>query len=720
MKNTRTRPSAAGKFILPNKFVRGVLVGFASFIIAFLLQNIIIFKTLEWKSWDLRLHLFSDPSKADKNIVLFLIDQYSLELYEKHQGLSWPWPRQMYSAILQYCKAGGTRACIFDLIFSESSVYGVEDDIDFANSIRESGNVFLSLFLSEAKKEPEESFFQSDNFSRFEKLKSGHKALPIAQSASLPVENLSRVARGMGNVRFSPDKDGIYRRLPLLFSYKNLLVPSLPLAVVEFLEGKRVKLLQNGDVFLGSKKIPLDESAQMLLNYHGPRGSYSSYSIASIINSWALIEQGKPPQIPPEEFEGKIILVSSSAPGLMDLRPTPFSSIYPGAEIHTTAIDNLLNGDFILLPPKFLNVFLILIFSLFTGIGVSHLQRPSKITPLFLFCLLLPAGVTIFAFYLGYWLDFVGPEIAVMTGFIGASLLNFSFEGRQRRFIKNVFRYYLSTHVIERIIKNPEQLRLGGEKRETSSFFSDIAGFTSISESLTPEDLICLLNSYLSEMTDIILSFQGTLDKYEGDAIIAFWNAPLDQADHALRACRAALECQKRLEDLRPSLEANFYHSLFVRIGINSGPAIVGNMGSLSRFDYTAIGDTVNLASRLEGACKLYDVPILIGENTYKEVKEKLVAKKIDIIRVLGKKKPVWVYELIGEKGIVPSSKMEKVLFFYKTLEVYRNRDWEKAKTMFQKEENTKLADAYIKRCKAFKKAPPPADWDGVFDLKFK
>jgi len=713
--------SGAVKYLLQNKFVRGALVGSFFFIIVLVLQNFLIFRTLEWKSWDFRLRLFSDPSKADRNIVLFLIDQYSLDLYEKHQGLSWPWPRQMYSAVLQYCKAGGVGACVFDLILTESSVYGIEDDLDLSARMAQSGNVFLSLFLSQEKKDIEEpSSHLAGRFS-FEKIEGNkHRALYPAQSVFLPVEALAREAQGVGNVQFSPDGDGIYRRLPLVFSYENILIPALPLAVVEFLGKGKVELAPEGDLFLKGQKIPLDESGRMLLQYHGSEGTYPSYSIAVIINSWALLTQGKLPQIPPEEFAGKTVLISGSAPGLLDLRPTPFSSVYPGVEIQATAIDNLLHRDFIRIPGKGVNVCLILVFALFTGIGVSFLQSPWKITPFFFLCLILPAGAASFAFFWGYWLDFVAPEAAVLGGFIGASLLNFSLEGRQRRFIKNVFRYYLSSHVIERIIKNPDHLQLGGEKREISSFFSDIAGFTPISENLPPEDLVTFLNLYLSEMTDIILLYQGTLDKYEGDAIISFWNAPLDQPDHALRACRAALRCQERLSELRPSFEMNFGYSFFIRIGINSGPAIVGNMGSRERFDYTAIGDTVNLASRLEGACKLYNISILVGENTYREIQDELVAREIDMIRVLGRKNIVRVYEVIGEKDSLAPSELERVETFHRALELFRNREWERARRLFKIEKNTALARVYINRCESFMQLPPPEDWDGVFDLKTK
>jgi adenylate cyclase len=348
------------------------------------------------------------------------------------------------------------------------------------------------------------------------------------------------------------------------------------------------------------------------------------------------------------------------------------------------------------------------------------LRKIWQLIILFILCLALPCGAVWLAFRSGFWLDFVVPEFAVVTGFIGASLLNYGVEGKQRRFIKSVFRHYLSPDVIERVMRNPALLRLGGEKREVTSFFSDVAGFTTISESLAPEELVNLLNEYLSAMTDIILSSGGTLDKYEGDAIIAFWNAPLDQPDHALRACRAALSCQKRLAGLQSRFQEKYGRAVAMRIGLNSGAAVVGNMGSSRRFDYTAMGDTINLAARLEGACKQYQVPILIGEETYRRVQSEVVAREVDIIRVVGKKKPGAVYEIIGEKADLTPAERVRLNRYEEAREAYKRREWERAEALFGKIEGDALASLYADRCRTLMQSPPAGDWDGVFDLKAK
>ncbi len=695
--------------ILRRRIGRGVALALAAFVIALAAQELRVARPLEWKSWDLRLRLLSHPSRASSDIVILLIDQYSLDVYEKQQGLAWPWPRQLYSAVVDYLRTGGAKAVFLDLVFSESSRSGVEDDEDFARAMERAGMVFLPLSLSSQEEELAE--VPADVLRRFA-LPSETPPLsnfPSAESVSLPVDVLLSAARGVGNVSFVPDGDGIFRRLPLAVSYRELLIPSAPFALARFTSEPE-----------NFAAVPLDREGRMIIRYYGPAGTYKTYKIAAIINSWAQLEEGKIPQIPPSEFSGKTVLIGGSAAGILDLRPTPLSAVSPGVEIHATVLDNLLHRDFIRGQPRLAFVAMLLVFSLLTTVGSSYLRKIWQLVIFFIFCLTLPAAAAGLAFVYGYWAAFAAPELAVVVGFIGAALLNYSVEGRQRRFIKTVFRHYLSPDVIERIIVNPSLLELGGEKREITSFFSDVAGFTSISEALSAEELVALLNEYLSEMTDIILAEGGTLDKYEGDAIIAFWNAPVDQPDHRLRASRAALRCQERLSELGPHFEAKIGHPLAMRIGLNSGSAVVGNMGSRRRFDYTAMGDTVNLASRLEGAGKLYKVSILAGEETCTGIENELVVREVDTIRVVGKKKPVAVYEIIGEKGRVGEARMERLRIFARARETYKRREWDTASALFAGLAGDPVAELYLARCRKFGQAPPPPEWDGVFELKHK
>lgn len=694
---------------MKNRWIRGLGVGAAVFVFVLILCLIHIFDGLEWKTWDLRLWLFSDPSQADENLVIFLVDQESLDVYEEQQGISWPWPREMYSYILQYCREGGARAVFIDFIFSESSVYGLEDDLALAAAMEQSGNVFLPLSLSRTEKWIGESYPDLSKMFALSENPFPHHAVQEMQSVSLPVESLMRSAQGLGNTTFTQDRDGIYRRMPLLFGVNKLLVPSIPLALILFL-----------DEDPALNQVPFDSSGQTVIRYYGPTGTYSSYSAAAIINSFAQMQEGQKPQIPPETFKGKTVFLGSSAPGILDLRSTPLSPVCPGVEVLATALDNLLHKDFVRIPPLFVGLFLLCFLCFLTSMGTSLLSKIWMTVLFGLFCLVLPFAVACLGFLAGYWVEFFAPLFAVILSFTSAILLNYSFEGRQRRFIKSAFRHYLSPQVIDKVLENPSLLRLGGEKKIISSFFSDVAGFTSISENLSPEELVHLLNDYLSEMTDIILSLGGTLDKYEGDAVIAFWNAPIDQPDHARRACLAALRCQKKLDELKPVFAEKFGHELHTRIGINSGPAVVGNMGSHSRFDYTAMGDTVNLASRLEGACKHYGLPILVGENTYSLIKEEILAREVDLIRVVGKRKPERIYQPIGDKNELSADRADKITSFQNALQLYRAKEWDAALHLFESFANDPLARVYVERTFQLKKSPPPEDWSGVYDLKEK
>jgi adenylate cyclase len=693
--------------MMSKKLVRGLVVGLAAFAVAWLASQTPLFRPLEWKSWDARLSLLSNPARAGRDIVIFYVDQYSLDVFAK-QGVSWPWPRQMYSAVVKYLTAGRAKAVFFDMIFSEASVYGEADDADLSRTLTDSGRVFLPVFLSAAK---EEGPGAADRLKRLDLAGRTPPRGPVASlnSVSLPLDAFLNACRGAGNVQFSPDGDSIYRRIPLVFSYRSLILPALPLALSEFAGGK-----------LELDKIPLDPTGQLVIRYHGPLGTYKSYNIAAIINSWAQIEEGRAPQVQPAEFSGKVVLIGGSAPGLLDLRPSPLNPKSPGTEIQAAALDNLLRHDFVRFPAPAASFALLLVFCLLTGVGATHLRRVVHIVLFLVVCLALPAAAALLAMASGYWQRFVAPEFGVLASFIGAAIVNYNTEGKQRRFIKNAFRYYLSPAVIEQVLNDPSRLRLGGEKRDISSFFSDVAGFTSISESLKPEELVNLLNAFLSEMTGIILDTGGTLDKYEGDAIIAFWNAPLDQPDHGLRACRAALRCQKRLEDMQADLQARFGKGLRMRVGVNTGPAVVGNMGSANRFDYTAMGDTINLASRLEGACKQYGVPILIGEETFARVKDAVVCREVDTIRVVGKSKPVRVYEALGEKGEIPADRAARLDVFHRALERYKNKEWTAALPLFEGLGDDSPARLYAGRCRNLIAQPPGPEWDGVFELKQK
>jgi len=693
---------------MKNKLLRGIIVGLVAVLAAFGLDSLGLFRRLEEKTWDARMRIFAHPSRAGKDIVLVLVDQYSLDIFRKEQSLGWPWPREIYGYLVRFLKAGGAAACFFDFALSEDSLKGVADDEAFAREAAAAGNVFVPFGLSSVEMESDEAAIaRLKSFSL--NASAPARSLETFRSISTPLEIYLRAAKGAANVRVIPDDDGIYRRMPLSYAFRGMVLPSVPLALAGAAGPHSVP-----------EAVPTDRSGNMLIRFWGPTGTYRTYPIVALINSMAQIQEGKTPQVPPSDFAGKIVLVGLSAVGLYDLKSSPQSAVIPGVEIQAAALDTLLRRQYFSSASPLLLFALALILAIGAGVAISGLRKNGIIAGAFIVFLALPALAAGAAFGAGSWLEFVLPEAAVLLSLIGASVLNYSIEGKERRFIKNVFSHYLSPAVIERLIDDPAMLQLGGEERRITSFFSDVAGFTSISERLTPSELVQLLNAYLSEMTDIILDSGGTLDKYEGDAIIAFWNAPLDIPDHALRACRAALACRRRLDEIRPDLEKRFGHGLRMRIGLNTGPAVVGNMGSGRRFDYTAMGDTINLAARLESAGKQYRVSILAGEATVAEAGEAILAREADLIRVVGKNKPVRIFELLGERETASADERAHLLAYSGALALYRGRSWDRAIEAFAALERDPLAEFYLARCRVFAENPPPADWDGVFDLKSK
>ncbi len=697
---------------MKKKILRGLAVGAAAFLLVAGLDALGAFRDLEWTSWNVRLHAAASPRKAGRDIALLAIDQDSLDVYEKQQALPWPWPRELYAAVVEYLRAGGAKAVVFDLIFSETSRFGVDDDAAFGRAAAAAGNVFLPVFLSRSPREVDDAKAASVAL-RYNKARPGmappaRMIQPLA-SATLPVDALTRTIRGLGNVQFEPDRDSVYRALPLFFSVDGMVVPSLPAAVTAF--------VKPGYDF---GKVPLDARGRMVLRYRGPAGTYKTWSIAAIVNSQAQIAEGQAPQVPPVEFRDKIVIVGGTAPGLLDYRPSPFGDAYPGMEILATALDNLLRKDFVRTAPRAAAWAWMLLVAVAVGVGASLPKKAWHVALVFPAALALPTVPAAAGIAVGLWWPFAAPAFAAAGAYVGAALLSYGIEGAQRRFIKNVFKHYLSPHVIDRILRDPSLLKLGGERREITAFFSDVAGFTTVSEKLAPEELSALLNEYLSAMTDIILDEGGTLDKYEGDAIIAFWNAPLDQPDHAARACRAALRCQETLTRMGPHFRERYGHELRMRIGLNSGPVAVGNMGSTRRFDYTALGDTMNLASRLEGACKAYGICLLAGPETRERAADGFAWREVDRLRVVGKREPVRVFELVGERGALDAPSEGRLEAFGRALEAYRSRDFGRALDLFRGGDGDPVASVYAGRCERFLQEPPPADWDGVFELKVK
>ncbi|HOY99293.1 MAG TPA: adenylate/guanylate cyclase domain-containing protein [Candidatus Aminicenantes bacterium] len=702
--------------MLKKRGARGLAVGAAAFALILGLDAAGVFRRLEWKAWDARMSVFARPAKASPDIVLILVDQYSLDFYQE-QGITWPWPRELYGAIIRHLAAGGAAAIFFDIAMTEGSRFGVEDDRAFAAAAAAAGNVFVPVFLSldEGSSGPGIDPAAGELFRAKAEAASGPSGPPgsaaeVFPSVTLPLTEILGAARGAVNVRVNPDADSIYRRIPLFFSYRDdFRVPSVPWALAS--------AVRPG---LDPRTVPVDREGRIVIRFYGPAGTYRAYPAAAVINAYAQTLEGTNPQVPPEEFAGKTVLVGLSAVGLFDIKAGPLSGVMPGVEIQAAALDTLLHGKGFRFPSRGAAWAYLAFLALAAGLVLSLLRKTAAQAAASAGFLLLPAFGAAAAFQAGIWLDFSAPAAAVLLSLVASAVLNYGVEGRERRFLKGVFHHYLSPAVIDRILEDPGRLRLGGEEREITSFFSDVAGFTSISEALEPAVLVSFLNEFLTGMTDLILDAGGTLDKYEGDAIIAFWNAPLDDPDHALRAAQTALACQARLAAAAPEWEKKYGRRIRMRIGLNTGPAIVGNMGSSRRFDYTAIGDTVNLASRLESAGKQYGADLLAGEATVKKAGEELVFREVDIVRVVGKTKPVRIYELIGEKGKISGETARRLELYGRALGLFRRRAFGEAEDVFSRIENDAPAVLYRDRCRKLRASPPPDDWDFIYDLQVK
>jgi adenylate cyclase len=425
-----------------------------------------------------------------------------------------------------------------------------------------------------------------------------------------------------------------------------------------------------------------------------------------------------------EGLRDSLALTSWTATGTTDIGRTPTSNEYARVGTYHNTVNTILQRKFIRLAPAWLNYLLMLAVALLMGYSIQRMNaRTSIITIVASFIALNAAVISVFVFG-NLWMDQLGLSLALIIPSSSIAAIKFMREETQKRFIKNAFSHYLAPGVIDKIMEHPEALELGGEEREISIFFSDVAGFSTISEKLTPPQLVSLLNEYLSEMTDIILKHGGTIDKYEGDAIMAFFGAPHPFPDHALRCCMAAIEQKKRLRELQELWRREGRNPLTARMGMNTGRAVVGNMGSRTRMDYTAMGDSVNLASRLEGANKFYQTHAMISQATYDGAKEAIDARRLDIIRVVGKTQPIMIYELLGPRGSMPGYMYEMLEIYYRGLDLFSEHQWRKARTVFKEALKIVKDDGpcltYVNRCEEFMKKPPSRNWDGVYTFKSK
>jgi len=711
---------------------------------------------MEYKSLDLKFQARGILQPGSETVIV-AVDEKSLD-----QVGRWPWSRDIQARLVRSLTEYGVRVIGLDFVFSEPETnpglarirelqtrlhsregtdpeilrwirqVKAEADTDqrFANALRRSGKTLLGYFfhfsekgLEHLKKAGKERSFENIRATHYNAVRfaGGSSRTPPFQkvyAVESSISRLTRAASGGGFFSLFTDDDGAIRRIPLIVNYRDSFFPPLSLEALKLYLGKQVSfsVTEYGveRVEIGAISIPTDGEGKLLINYYGPQNTFPVYSAADILSHRVAVDS----------LKGKIVLVGATAIGIYDLRNTPFQKNYPGVEVNATVVDNILHQRFLAHPDwvVFIDLSAVGICGLLVALlttRLSVLRSVGFIASLGLIFL----SWNYFLFRQGIQSSLIYPLLNLILVYAGVSLYKLFTEGREKRFIKGAFSHYLSPEVIGQLVANPDLLKLGGERKVLTAFFSDVAGFSTISERLSPEELVELLNRYLTEMTDIIMKFHGTVDKFEGDAIIAFYGAPLPFEDHATRACLAGLEMQERLGQLRDQWQREGRPELFVRMGINTGPMVVGNMGSASRMDYTMMGDSVNLASRLEGANKPYGTHIMISENTFQQARDAVEARKLDMIQVVGKAEPVTVYELLARKGELGPAMQKKIDLFHTGLSSYLEQQWDTAIRYFESvlrigEDAPSLV--YIQRCKMFQSRPPERGWDGVFHLTEK
>jgi adenylate cyclase len=441
-----------------------------------------------------------------------------------------------------------------------------------------------------------------------------------------------------------------------------------------------------------------------------------------VISGFHQLKNGKENRtFDPADFEGKLVLVGSNAAGLHDLRATPVKAVMGGTEIHATALANLLRGEGLLDAPR--GVSLAIMAALALGLAVSTRFGSALVGALVAAGALAALAVANTLVYRAGWaVELVPSLLAGGLAYAASSALNFLYEGRQRQRVKREFQRYLSPRVVEKILKNPDALSMAGERKVLTIFFMDFAGFTSMSEKLDPAELVKLISEYHNEAAEEIFRTEGTIDKYIGDAIMAFWNDPIEQPDHALRACRAALAAQGRLRAMALKMKERGLPEMKARIGINTGMSTVGNMGAHGQVNYTVIGDEVNLASRLEGVNKEFGTEIIASEASYAPARAEIEARELALIKVKGKKLPVRIFELLGPRGAVDPARLERARAFERALADLRERRFREAREGFVPlaQGGDAPSELYVEVCDRYLAEPPPADWDGSYQMQTK
>ncbi len=619
---------------------------------SFRIIKILPLERIETLFYDIRYQL-RGRTLPPTNIAIVGIDDRSLEKIGR-----WPWDRAKLASLVDSLKAMGAKVIMLDIILSEPS----KSDRVLARSIQKAGNVMLPVvfdFKGEFKKVQDDILF--DNAFPMVRKADYLKIFPpiSAKSVLMPLKEFSQHAKALGYINMFPDNDGVLRREVLALEYSGEMYPSITLHVLRHYLGLPVEsmiLNATDSIQLGNNVIPTDFWSRMLIHYYGPDRTFPYISVVDIFER----------KVKREEIKDKIVLVGATAVGIYDLRVTPTSPAMPGIEKHATVIGSMLRQDFITQVPNYVNVLMVLVAGiLFTLLIVRMKAVFGAILAAIFIVVIFITGYYLF-FWHKLWIDLSYSGNNIVAIYFVITAYRYATEERYARRIRGMFSSYVTEKVVNELIKNPNLARLGGERREITVLFSDVRGFTTFSEKHSPEDVVAILNEYLGEMTNIIFKWDGTLDKFVGDEIVAFWGAPVPQKDHAELALKCAIHMKQRLTELQEKWQSEGRTPLYAGFGLNTGDVLVGNIGAEGKkMDYTVIGDNVNLGARVEGLTRKYETDIIITESTFNKVKDFILkgifghvkVKGLERVVVKGKKEPVAIYEITslsaGDKSII-------------------------------------------------------------------
>jgi len=652
------------------------------------------------------------------------------------QYLGFPIPRDQLGLLHGILTEAGAELIGYDMLFNPFR-FDSEGDIDFARINYLCGNAVQSAALHITGKSEYSGVSEVDTLPGFEyffySLDNGSTASFWNASGinSLPYDSLLSSAVALGHISIDNTNDGIFRKVPLFVRYENKYLPSLGFLmsdavwdtenIIDF-DKKDMILTIRGIEGKPDFRIKTDATGSVILNYYGTYSDYPRHSFAEIVN---LFYEAKYDSLE-NLFFGKTVIIGHSSNMVGDYGPTTFDNFAPLAITHATLASNLNQKNYLVSAGAFKQIVFVIIV---LGMGLL-LQQINKISLVLAGTFVLMIFTLLYAYYEFsfnfLWLQYFQVSGAVLLLTVSVQSFRFFISEKEKRKLQSAFIQYVPEPFVKKIIEKPELLKLGGDKQELTVIFSDLAGFTGIAERLTPELMVELLNEYLDKMTDIIMKYGGTLDKYIGDAIMAFWGAPIPMNDHADRACQCVLEMIDRLNVLRKKWNSEGRPDIFARYGINTGNVVVGNIGSKKRFNYTIIGDPVNLGARLEPANKAFGTTVMVSEFTLARTSGEYYTRLLDKLVVKGKKDPVRVYELIKIKdSSAPDPIIEEQIKIYNEgLEFYYARKWQEAIETFSKltvpDEDDGPAYTYINRCIAYQIEPPPDEWDGVFFMKTK